>query len=75
MNPVQGRDDASEQEERKQRWRRMDKDINCYRVALQLAESRTGEIYVATTWFLSVCHTVATNSKRHIVYVDVFFRL
>lgn len=52
---------------RRQMWRRKDRDLTCYGVALQFAEIWTGEIYVATTWFLSVCHRVAINSKRNMV--------
>lgn len=51
---------------RKQVWRRKDRDLACCSVALQFGESWTGDIYVATTWFLSVCHRVA-NSKRNMV--------
>jgi len=52
---------------RKQVWRRKDRDVNRYSVALQSAESWTGEIHMATNWFLFVCHRTAINSERSMV--------
>lgn len=53
----------------KQRWGRKEVkqgDVpSCYSVAVPVAEGWTGEIYAATTWFLSVHHQVVLSSKRN----------